>query len=262
MSLLVLKILLVPLCLLLVSLAGQRWGPAVAGTLGGFPVVAGPILLFLAIDQGAAFAAQAAIGSLATVSALAAFAVAYCQAARRWSLGVCVVAGLGAWLLTVVGLYLWVHTPTLALGTSLLALWLAQRGLPANKEISAPLPTRKGDLLARMLAGSTLTLGVTALAAGLGPGASGILAVFPVISLVLAGFLHYTAGTQVVVGFFHGNLRGLVSFCAFCVVLGEALSRVSIGLSFTLASLAAIGVQWGVQIGYRRHSNATGVQES
>lgn len=256
MSLLVLKALLVPLCLLLVSLAGQRWGPAVAGTLGGFPVVAGPILLFLAIDQGTAFAAQAATGSLATVSALAAFGVGYCRAAQRWSLAVCLVVGLGAWILTASGLYLWVHTPAVALGTSLFALWLAQRELPAIKEKSAPLSTRKSELVARMLAGSALTLGVTSLAASLGPAGSGILAVFPVISLVLAGFLHYSAGTHVVIGFFHGNLRGLVSFCAFCVVLGEALSRVSIGLSFTLASLAAIGVQWGVQIGYRHSLHA------
>lgn len=39
------KILLAPLCVVAVSLAGRRWGTAVAGVLGGLPVVAGPILL-------------------------------------------------------------------------------------------------------------------------------------------------------------------------------------------------------------------------
>ena len=44
MTLLAAKILLSPLCVVAVSLAGRRWGMAVAGVLGGLPVVAGPIL--------------------------------------------------------------------------------------------------------------------------------------------------------------------------------------------------------------------------
>jgi hypothetical protein len=41
---LALKLLLVPMFLALVSMAGKRWGPAIAGWLAGFPIVAGPIL--------------------------------------------------------------------------------------------------------------------------------------------------------------------------------------------------------------------------
>ena len=40
-----LKLLLVPLLLAAVTLAGRRWGQSVAGWLGSFPIVAGPILL-------------------------------------------------------------------------------------------------------------------------------------------------------------------------------------------------------------------------
>ena len=39
------KVLLAPLCVVAVSLAGRRWGTAAAGVLGGLPVVAGPILV-------------------------------------------------------------------------------------------------------------------------------------------------------------------------------------------------------------------------
>ena len=49
---LALKLLLVPCFLLLVSLAGRRWGAHVVGWLAGLPVVAGPILYFLALEQG------------------------------------------------------------------------------------------------------------------------------------------------------------------------------------------------------------------
>ncbi len=63
-AVLLLKLFLVPALIALVTLAGRRWGPAVAGWLSAFPVVAGPILGFIALEQGAAFAARAAIGTL------------------------------------------------------------------------------------------------------------------------------------------------------------------------------------------------------
>lgn len=58
MTLLAAKILLSPLCVIAVSLAGRRWGVAVAGVLGGLPVVAGPILLVETILHGRDFGAD------------------------------------------------------------------------------------------------------------------------------------------------------------------------------------------------------------
>jgi hypothetical protein len=55
-AMLALKLTLVPLLIYLVTLAGRRWGPAVAGWLSAFPIVAGPILFALTLEQGAAFA--------------------------------------------------------------------------------------------------------------------------------------------------------------------------------------------------------------
>ncbi|RON08058.1 hypothetical protein BK659_17630 [Pseudomonas brassicacearum] len=52
LSVLLLKLSLIPGFLLLISLAGKRWGPSVAGWLSGLPVVVGPILFFLAVEQG------------------------------------------------------------------------------------------------------------------------------------------------------------------------------------------------------------------
>ena len=45
----ILKLILVPALIAGVTLAGRRWGPAVAGWLSAFPVVAGPILLVMAL---------------------------------------------------------------------------------------------------------------------------------------------------------------------------------------------------------------------
>ena len=57
---LALKLVVVPTFLALVSLAARRWGPGFAGWLAGLPVVAGPILVFIALERGAAFASDAA----------------------------------------------------------------------------------------------------------------------------------------------------------------------------------------------------------
>jgi hypothetical protein len=63
-TLLATKVLLAPLCVVAVSLAGRRWGVAVAGVLGGLPVVAGPILLVETLLHGNDFGADAAAGTL------------------------------------------------------------------------------------------------------------------------------------------------------------------------------------------------------
>ncbi len=75
MTLLAAKILLSPLCVVAVSLAGRRWGVAMAGMLGGLPVVAGPILLIETILHGHGFGADAAAGALLGLAALTAFVV-------------------------------------------------------------------------------------------------------------------------------------------------------------------------------------------
>ena len=59
-----LKLLLAPLLILLATLAGRRWGPAVGGWLAGLPLTSGPVSLILALEQGPEFAARAALGTL------------------------------------------------------------------------------------------------------------------------------------------------------------------------------------------------------
>ena len=76
-TLLAAQILLSPLCVVAVSLAGRRWGMAVAGVLVGLPVVAGPILLVETLLHGGGFGADAAAGTRLGLAALTAFVVVY-----------------------------------------------------------------------------------------------------------------------------------------------------------------------------------------
>jgi hypothetical protein len=60
----VLKLCLAPLLILLATLAGRRWGPAVGGWLAGLPMTLGASSFILALEQGPQFAARAALGTL------------------------------------------------------------------------------------------------------------------------------------------------------------------------------------------------------
>ncbi|HKD45027.1 MAG TPA: hypothetical protein VKD24_05170, partial [Candidatus Angelobacter sp.] len=79
------KIILAPVLIALVSLAGRRWGPSVSGWLLGLPLNSGPILLFLLLEQGARFASDAARASLLGTLAWAAFCVVYALCSMRTS---------------------------------------------------------------------------------------------------------------------------------------------------------------------------------
>jgi len=76
-TVLLLKLFLVPALIAVVTFAGRRWGPAVAGWLSAFPIVAGPILWFVALEQGAEFAAVAAVGTLVGVLAILVYGICY-----------------------------------------------------------------------------------------------------------------------------------------------------------------------------------------
>ncbi|PTT61607.1 hypothetical protein DBR26_26555, partial [Pseudomonas sp. HMWF007] len=103
---LILKLLLIPGFLLLISLAGKRWGPSVAGWLSGLPVVVGPILFFLAIEQGPAFAAQSAVAALSAMFAMIAFCITYAQVAQRANWPSALMTSLAVWTVIAWGLSL------------------------------------------------------------------------------------------------------------------------------------------------------------
>ena len=95
---LALKLVLVPIFLLLVSMAGKWWGPRVAGWLAGFPVVAGPILFLLALEKGPQFAGRAAVLSVSAICASEVFNFAYAWVCKRNAWPTALMVGLVAWL--------------------------------------------------------------------------------------------------------------------------------------------------------------------
>lgn len=232
-AVLVLKLLLVPLLIWLVTLAGRRWGPAVAGWLSAFPIVAGPILFTLSLEQGAAFAAGAAEGTLLAVVAILVFSVAYAWASGRFGVAGSMLLALLAWGLAVAGLQALRLPPGVAFVLVWCALLLALKLVPdAARDAGG---ARRNDLPWRMLAAAVLVLAVSAGAGTLGARLSGFFAMFPVMSTVLVGFAHAGSGRASAVALLRGMVAGYFGFSVFCLVLALQLRADAVGAAFALA---------------------------
>jgi hypothetical protein len=126
MPLLAFKLLLTPLFIGGVTLAGRRWGPTVGGLLVGLPLTSGPVSVFLAIQYGPAFAARAAAGILAGHAATCLFLLTYGLLSGRLAWPRCAGAALLAFFGAVAVLDRW-HWTLGSLATGAL-VWLGSRG--------------------------------------------------------------------------------------------------------------------------------------
>jgi hypothetical protein len=263
MALLVAKFLLAPLCVVAVSLAGRRWGVAVAGILGGLPMVAGPILLALTLIHGRAFGADAAASTLLGLVALTAFVVVYGRVAPGGTPMATVFCGWAAFLIAV-ALLSPVHPPagvSFVLAGAGFALGLQL--LPPPREALAPLDEPPWwDLPGRALAALTLVVALTAVSGVLGPHLSGLLAPFPIITSVLAVFTHAHGGPMQARILLRNFLVGFYGFASFCLVLAISLPSMLTGASFALALAAALVVSGAAFAARRRWGGVESGQHS
>jgi len=247
-TLLLLKLLLVPGLIAALTWVAHRWGPAVAGWLSGFPVVAGPILLFLALERGAAFAGQAAVGTLTAVIPALVFALGYAWTARRQRWPASLAAALTLYAAAVLLLDALAPPAWLAAPLSIAALLLAPRLFPPAQAFPYPAPPHPFNVILRLLASAVLVLLITRFAANLGAHLSGMLAMFPVLASVLAVFSHRQSGAAYTARLLGGMVYGYYAFAAFCLVLALVLARWGAAEGFG----AALGCAAVVQLGSRR----------
>lgn len=184
-----------------VMMAARLAGRAAAGWLAGLPVITTPALLWLAHEQGAAFAAASAVGSLAACSAAALFALAFERVSRR-------------------------RGAARALGVGLAVLALAALAL-------RPLDGHPMAALAAAVAA-----GISLLALRLGPYWSGLLATLPIISACALVHLRRAGTPGDVTRFVAGYAPGLLAKALFLFVF--ALLAPSLGAAVaTMLGLAA-----------------------
>jgi hypothetical protein len=237
---LLLKLTLAPTLVAGVTLAGRRWGARIAGVLAGLPVVAGPILLFVALDEGAGFAAHAAVSALVGLLAPIAFCLVHAWSARRLSWPV-TIALAGAVAVTTTAL-----VGQLAIGTAaaialaLAALSLAIRAMPTTTATQPVARPPWWDLPLRMLVTATLVVTITVSARLLGPRWTGTLTPFPIATSVLAVFAHAQTGSSA--RLLHGLMSGLYGLVGFATLIAMTVARWGIAPSFALGFVVAVAI--------------------
>ena len=244
---LALKLVLTPAVMIGATLAGRRWGGAVSGWLIGLPLTSGPLVLVLALEHGRPFAARTAVGSLSGAIAEAAFCAGYAIGARYgWRVALaCASAGFAAVAVVVQALPL---SPGVAILPLVVAVLLA---LAAALAFLPPFPGRtaesvrppRWDLAARAVAAAGVVLLLAAIATTIGARLTGLLAVYPLYSAVLAAFAHRLEGRAAAVGLLRGLLVGLFSFTAFYATLAILLRHAGTSGAFAGAVAAALTVQ-------------------
>jgi len=236
------------------SLAMRRWGLRAGGTLGGLPVVGGPILLVLALQHGERFGARASQAALLGLISLAGFLVTYARLSRALPWFTTLPLGWGIFL-TCSGLLDLVRV-TLATKVVVLtgALVVATPLLPRTETDPKALSPPTWDLPLRALTAAALVLGITALAGRLGPHLSGLLTPFPIVASVLTAFTQAQRGHEATVAVARGILAGLPAFGLFCLLAAVLLCDLGTAATFAIASAASLAAQAAMLALARRRS--------
>ena len=222
------------------SLAGRRFGHQVGGWLVALPLTSGPVAFFLATDEGASFAASAAVGMLAATLSQVAFALAYGWSSRRGALSAFLCGFVAFAAATVVLSFLhWRATGTFVLVLGSLAVGYAvTRRRGASEALSEPTELPRWDIPARMVAATMVVVVITTLAPVLGSHLAGLLSPFPVFATVLAVFTHHRHGASAATSTLDGLVLGLLAPAVFFLVLSVTLPAVGL-LGFGFATAAA-----------------------
>jgi hypothetical protein len=224
----------------------RRLGHRAAGLVGGLPVVAGPILLIYAVEQGDEFAREAAAAGALGLVSLVLFCLAYAACARPAGYVVALAAG---WLAFGIATLLFSRVdPPLVVNIALTLVaigggsWLLARAVSGPVEVS----TTSDLLVWRLAITAALVLALTAAANGLSAHLAGLLAPFPIITAVLAGFTQAHAGADAAIELLSGLVPALVCFLAFFAVLAATLTAVSGPAAFGLATVVALTLWAGL----------------
>ncbi len=236
------KLVLTPLLIGVATVAARRCGQAVGGWFAGLPLTSGPISVFLAIEQGPTFARGAAEATLLGLVGVATFCCVYHRVMALVSPWGAAFLSVGAYLLATVVVSFFPSGLAFAVPLLLTVLSLALLAIGTPGPPSANANAARWDLPLRMLVATAMVLAITGAAALLGPRWSGLLSPFPVFACVMAAFAHHGSGPAAAQRLLRGIVVGSFAFAAFFVIVSLTLERTAIVFSYTLAVVAALGV--------------------
>jgi hypothetical protein len=231
----------------LATVTAERAGPLVGGLVATLPLGAGPVYVFLALDHGAAFIGQSAIGSLAINCVNVIFALVYALLAQRRSLATSLTLAMLIWfaLAWTVNKIPWT-VASAALANLVVLPTCIVLARPLRHVAIPPIRTYWTDLALRaalvaLLVGVTVTLSFH-----IGASASGILAVFPIILISVILILHRRVGGKPTAAVMANAVVGLVGFAVACIVLH--FTAVPLGAPAGLLLALSMSVGWSLTV--------------
>jgi hypothetical protein len=259
------KLLITAFAVAAVLAVARRLGRGVAGLLAGMPTVSGPALAWAAVDHGAPFAAEAALGTVAGSALCALFGVGYVLAGDRGrvrALGAAIAAAFAA--LPVV--FFWSDrsgdTAVLLCGSAAVGIvcWFAQRLHAASRGAVSPAraqpSSRSADIALTAIVSGSISALCSAASGDFGPFWIGVMASPPLVAAAVSWNLHasgdHRAAAQVA-GFMQGYATGVlgrgVFACALALLLvpAGAVTAVIAATASGCATVAVLGRRGGLR---------------
>ncbi len=236
-----LKLFLTPILTLMLTLAGRKWGQRVSGVLTGLPLNSGPISFLFALEYGTDFAAQAAVGSMGGMAAIAFFALVYAHLARRAAWYICAPFAIAAFFAVIAILQITAPTLLVTFIVTTATLVIIKRWMPHTENFVETIQPPKWDLPMRLITATVFVLLITALGEILGPRLGGLAATFPIFATVMSVFAHRHQGSAAAIQWLRGFLSGAFAAVAFYIVIGTIVIQVPLYVSYPLAIAAALG---------------------
>lgn len=207
--LLALKIFLSPLLMLIVTRLQARSSAGAGGRFMGWPLVTGPIIFIIFLQEGAAFAAKTAHGALLGQISLIAFAWSYALVALRapWylSIATATVTFIGSvYLVSLIHIPLWLTFILLVV-----ALFLVNKFWPTYQPITTPLSSPRWELYLRIGLVIALVFALSEFSQTLGPSLTGGFSTYPVIATIMGTFNHKRFGANAAISLHHGLMQRL-----------------------------------------------------
>jgi hypothetical protein len=241
--LLLLKLTLTPLVVAIATAVARRFGTRAGGVVTGLPLTAGPVSAFLAIEHGAAFAADAAMAMILSLISIAGFASGYRIAGPRlgWPGGIAAGFVMHLTLTAVLS-----RLPVTLFGAVLLAglvvlvalNFVGVRGRPSARSQSAT----SWELPLRMVVATTLVLVITMTAEAIGPRVAGLLTTLPIIASVIIVTAHQAGGATEALVAVRGHLLGTLSLGAFFAVVSAIIEPFGLLVAYSAAIVTALAL--------------------
>lgn len=240
---LILKLILVPFFVGFAAVVGRVWGAGAAGLISGLPIIAGPIVYFIYLDQGLAFAIESASSAIRGIIALSffCFSYAWCSKKLGWycSLAVAITIYF-VFVISVASIHLSHHIYFLiAVAIVSAHILLSPKPLSSVRLV----PASFNEIMTRILFALSLVWLITHFASHLGQTYAGILAAFPVGGSTIAIFSHKNHSSDHAIVSLKSMKLGLLGALVFFYSLNNFGHSIDFESAILLSVIITLAVQ-------------------